>query len=84
MIDFGQYIRIRFGLAPGEPTAEQLEEIMSRVKAFVQASGCEPTIDELYELVVVVCPSTGKWKYGADVNVELRRQLAAIRAQTKR
>jgi hypothetical protein len=41
-------------------------------------------LDELRSLVASCCPSTGKWKYGADVNAELRRQLAAIRAQAKR
>ena len=50
----------------------------------MQSNHREPTVDELRELVASVCPSTGRWKYGADVNAELRRQLAALRAQAKR
>lgn len=84
MDDLEHYIRIRFGLAPNEPTPDQFSTILNSITAFMQSNHREPTVDELRELVASVCPSTGRWKYGADVNAELRRQLAALRAQAKR
>lgn len=82
--DFGHFLKIRFGLAPGDPTAEQLNKIVQDVQRFSAANQRDPSIDELGEIVKKHCPSFGKWKYAADVNLELRRQIAQLAAQAKK
>ncbi len=84
MDDLGHYLRIRFGLAPGEPTAQQLQLITQEITQFILRESREPSDGELGAIVASFCPTTGRWKYGADVNLELRRQLALLRAQAKK
>jgi len=84
MSDFGQFLKIRFGLAPSEPTTEQVNKVVRDVQQFAAANKREPSVDELGEIVRRHCPSFGKWKYAADVNLELRRQIAQLAAQAKK
>jgi hypothetical protein len=84
MSDFGHFLKVRFGLAPGDPTDEQLQNIIHSVKQFAATNKRDPTIDELGEIVRRHCPSFGRWKYAADVNLELRRQIAQLAAQAKK
>lgn len=84
MSDFSHFIRIRFGLAPEEPTESQEQQIVASIRKHVDQYGVEPDIDALRTIVAQYCPSTGTWKYGAEVSVELRRQLAILAAKLKK
>jgi len=84
MSDLGHYIRVRYGLAPEEPTTTQLAQIEAEIRQFGTVQNRDPSEAELRDIVARICPTTGKWKYGSDVNLELRRQLALLRAQAKK
>lgn len=84
MNDLGYYLKVKFGLAPGDPTDAQLAAITKDLKAFAAANKREPTVDEVGTIAKKHCPSYGTYKYAADVNLELRRQIAQLAAQAKK
>lgn len=74
-------LKTKYGLAPDEPTDVQMLLILADVKRFVEASRRDPTENELGAIVQRRCPSYGTNKYGAEVSVELRQALRALRAK---
>ena len=78
MDDFGHFLKIRYGLPPNEPTAEQLKRITDEISRFATQHGREPNDQETAAIVRAHCPLAGTYKYGADVNAELRRQIALL------
>lgn len=78
MDDFGHFLKIRYGLPPSEPTPEQLKRITDDISRFVAQYGREPSDQETATIVRTHCPQAGTYKYGADVNAELRRQIALL------
>lgn len=84
MSDLSHYLKIRYGLPPGEPTDVQLGRIVGDITDFVAKSGREPSDNETAEIVRRHCPHAGTYKYASDVNAELRRQIAQLAAQARK
>ncbi len=84
MDELAHLLKIQYGLAPGEPTEEQTKKVLAQIAQFTRQNGREPKSTELGEIVRSICPSYKTWKYAADVQLELRRQLAMLATQIKR
>ena len=61
-------LKIKFGTAPNEPTASQLEKIKQDIRILVQ-KGITPTEKNWSEILKKHCPSAGSYGYfGADTS----------------
>ncbi len=83
MNELGHYLKIRYGLAPHEPTDAQLAKIVADLQAITKRTGEEPTLEQTEAIVRKYCPTFRTYKYAADVNLELRRQIAMLAAQSQ-
>jgi len=78
----GHGLKLKFGLAPAEPTTQQLSRIKAALSAVI-ASGTTPTDNDWYTAVAANCPSTGQYRYGGVDNSDLKT-LLALALQTVR
>lgn len=80
----GHSLKLKFGLAPAEPTTQQLSMIKTSIAAVI-ASGRQPTDKDWYIAVAENCPSAGKYFYGgvdnSDLNTLLALALQIVRGQ---
>ena len=61
-------LKIKFGTAPNEPNAIQLEKIKRDIQALV-ARGITPSISDWAQIVGRYCPDAGRYSYhGADTS----------------
>ncbi|MGF1719662.1 hypothetical protein L4D20_06395 [Vibrio kyushuensis] len=66
--ELGHKLKLKFGTAPNDPSASQLESIKRDIKALV-ARGITPTGNDWAEIVKRHCPSAGSYGYkGADTS----------------
>jgi hypothetical protein len=66
--ELGHKLKLKFGTAPNDPNATQLESIKRDIKALV-AKGITPTGSDWAEIVKRHCPSAGSYGYrGADTS----------------
>lgn len=68
-------LKMKFGLAPQEPSAHQLQSIKSFI-AKVVSSGRQPSHQDWHNAVKAVCSSIGQWKYAGIDNSDLNALLA--------
>ncbi|WP_175891405.1 hypothetical protein [Burkholderia cepacia] len=80
----GRSLKLRFRLAPAEPTTQQLSRIKAAISDVI-ASGRLPTDNDWYRAVAANCSSTGKYVYGgvdnSDLNTLLALALQTVRGQ---
>jgi len=84
MNDLAYYLRLSYGLAPQEPTEAEVRAISDDVRNFVRINNREPSREEMGAIVQRYCRTFQTYKYAADVNLELRRQIAQLAAQAKK
>lgn len=77
--DLALFLRVKYGLAPQEPTDFQLESIITQIIAFQKINGRDPSDSELGTIVRQFCSTAGTYKYGAEVSLALRKALEALR-----
>lgn len=66
--ELGHKLKLKYGTAPNDPSASQLELIKRDIKALV-AKGITPTENDWAEIVKRHCPSAGSYGYkGADTS----------------
>lgn len=68
-------LKIRFGTAPSEPTAEQIREIKRLIGA-IRATGKTPSLADWERVVYAQCPGAGRHKYAGIDNSDLNTLLA--------
>lgn len=68
-------LKLQFGLAPTEPTEQQLAVIKEAIGRIVRA-GRQPTSADWKQAVLSVCPKAGSYKYGGLDNSDLNTLLA--------
>lgn len=73
--ELGHSLKIRYGLAPWEPTEVQLGSIKAAI-ARVTQSGRSPTAEDWHSAVVATCPSAGQHRYSGVDNSDLNTMLA--------
>jgi len=73
--DLAHALRLKFGLAPGEPNAHQLASIKARITG-VRQSGRTPTTDDWRAAVASTCPTFGTFGYKGLDNSDLNTLLA--------
>ena len=84
MNDLAYYLRLSYGLAPHEPTDAQVGAISDDVRNFARINNREPSREEMGAIVRRHCRTFQTHKYAADVNLELRRQIALLATQAKK
>jgi len=67
-------LKIRFGLAPYEPSATQLEAIKRSIQS-IRDQGIKPTFSDWQHAVNQYCPSAGTYKYSGIDNSDLNALL---------
>ncbi len=72
-------LKIKFGTAPNEPNARQLELIKSDIRA-IHAKGATPTEKQWAEIVKRHCPNAGGYGYAGADNSDL---ITLLRLATK-
>jgi hypothetical protein len=76
----GHALKMKFGLAPGEPTNTQLAAIKGNISK-ITATGRPATEAEWAKATATYCPGFGKYKYAGIDNSDLNALLAlAIQA----
>lgn len=66
--ELGHKLKLKFGTAPNDPNASQLELIKRDIRALI-AKGVTPTWNDWAEIVKRHCPSAGTFIYkGADTS----------------
>jgi len=83
MSDFGHNLKIKYGLAPHEPTEEQLTEITIEIQIFQVVNRRDPNDAELGSIVARICPTYQTYKYGAEVSLALRQALNQLLTKGK-
>jgi hypothetical protein len=68
-------LQLKFGLAPAEPNAMQLQSIKKAIAA-ISAAKRWPTQQDWYKAVAAVCPSIGSYRYAGIDNSDLNTLLA--------
>lgn len=75
-------IKLRFGTAPQEPSADQLARI-KRDLASLSSAGRVPTDQDWAQIVGLHCPGTGRYGYKGVDNSDLRTMLALATRKAK-
>lgn len=73
--DLAHSLKIKFGLAPAEPTPVQLAAIKAIISR-ITASGRRPTENDWYTAVTTCCPDAGSHRYSGVDNSDLNTLLA--------
>lgn len=73
--NLGHALKIRFGLAPWEPTEAQLSSIKATIARITQA-GRNPTDEDWHSAIVSACPGAGRHRYSGVDNSDLNTLLA--------
>ena len=68
-------LKVKFGTAPVEPTAAQLQQIKAAIQR-IQSSGRTPSEQDWFSAVNMYCPSTGQYRYAGIDNSDLNTLLA--------
>ncbi len=75
-------LRIKFGLAPLEPTDAQLVEIQRDIER-IKNRGEDPIRSDWEHAISKHCPSMGNWGYGGVDNSDLNHLLKMATAKPK-
>lgn len=67
-------LKMKFGLAPSEPSTAQLEQIKAAIKLIVQ-SGSEPSESDWRAAVKKYCPGMASHRYAGIDNTDLNALL---------
>lgn len=71
-------LKIRFGLAPYEPTNDQINNIKHDISAFTN-----PTESDWCQIISIYCPGAGSHHYSGVDNSDLNTLLALAISTTK-
>lgn len=79
----GHSLKLKFGLAPYEPTANQLTSIKAAIQR-IRDSGQRPTDSDWGNAVYAYCPGAGTCRYSGLDNSDLNALLAVAIANARR
>lgn len=75
-------LRMKFGLAPNEPTDAQLIDIQRDIER-IKNGGEDPIQSDWERAIKKHCPSVGNWGYGGVDNSDLNHLLVMATAKPK-
>lgn len=78
--DIAHEFKIKYGCPPGEPTHDQIRQILSAAAQLETANGRQVTEAEIAAIVQRIVPNAGTWKYGSMSYQSMRDLLIAAQA----